>query len=62
MREKVETIFFIFAILIFFIFIMTMPAHADVVDMGGMTQPDYCKYIAELGALCGLVFCLGLNQ
>jgi hypothetical protein len=33
-----------------------------MVEMGGMILQDYAFMISMLGIVCGLVFCLGLNQ
>lgn len=31
-------------------------------EMGGMLAADYAYLIGLLGVVCGLLFCMGLNQ
>ncbi len=33
-----------------------------MIDMGGMILQDYAFLVGLLGVICGLVFCMGLNQ
>lgn len=51
-------------LIVILIYILTydLTAHAAYCSMGDMLQSEYNEYIAWLGMICGLVFCLGINQ
>lgn len=50
------------AVIFNILFIIVGPACAELCDMGGMSVDGYAHYIGMLGIVCGLLFCLGINQ
>ena len=50
------------AVIFNILFIFVGPACAELCDMGGMSVEGYSHYIGMLGIICGLLFCLGINQ
>ena len=50
------------AVIFNILFIIVGPVCAELCDMGGMSVEGYAHYIAMLGIICGMLFCLGINQ
>ena len=60
-KITLKSIIFV-AVIFYILFTVISPAFAELSDMGGMSVDGYAHYIGMLGIVCGLLFCLGINQ